>query len=88
MQRQPQVLTNTLDLTRERCPMAFVRCKHALLKLQPGESLQVHFKDPSSVADILDWCRVRSLQASVFNTNNETRVVFLLTSDHASSAST
>ncbi|MBD1391196.1 hypothetical protein IC617_17355 [Neiella sp. HB171785] len=68
--------------------MAFVRCKHALLKLQHGESLDVHFSDSSSVADILDWCRARPLQANVFNTNNEIHVVFSLTSNGAHGAAT
>jgi len=31
----------TLDITKEHCPMTFVKTKIALAKLQPGETLEV-----------------------------------------------
>jgi TusA-related sulfurtransferase len=33
--------THTLDITREHCPMTFVKTRLALDKLQPGERLEV-----------------------------------------------
>ncbi len=33
--------TKTLDITRERCPMTFVKTKIELSRLQPGDTLEV-----------------------------------------------
>ncbi len=33
--------TKTLDITREHCPMTFVKTKIELSKLQPGDTLEV-----------------------------------------------
>ncbi len=33
--------TKTLDITKEHCPMTFVRAKIELTKLQKGETLEV-----------------------------------------------
>ena len=33
--------TKTLDITREHCPMTFVKTKIELSRLQPGDTLEV-----------------------------------------------
>jgi len=39
--REEEVISSTLDITRETCPMTFVRVRLALDRLAPGEVLEV-----------------------------------------------
>lgn len=39
--REEKVISSTLDITRETCPMTFVRVRLALDRLAPGEVLEV-----------------------------------------------
>ncbi|MBW8192198.1 sulfurtransferase TusA family protein [Neiella marina] len=57
--------------------MAFVKCKQALLTLEPGQSLEVRMKDPDSVKDILGWCRSQSIEANVLHTSHWISMAFL-----------
>lgn len=44
--------TTTLDLTGLKCPLPALRTRKALLRLSPGERLEVHCTDPMAVIDI------------------------------------
>lgn len=39
--REEKAINSTLDITRETCPMTFVRVRLALDRLAPGEVLEV-----------------------------------------------
>ena len=45
-------MTTTLDLTGLKCPLPALRTRKALLRLSPGERLEVHCTDPMAVIDI------------------------------------
>ncbi|WP_432763226.1 sulfurtransferase TusA family protein [Echinimonas agarilytica] len=65
-----------LDLSDFRCPLAFVRCKAALLKLPIGHSLHVVLADPSSIEDIIDWAVRHSLHYERVKTHNGVELRF------------
>jgi tRNA 2-thiouridine synthesizing protein A len=44
--------TTILDLTGLKCPLPALRTRKALLRLSPGERLEVHCTDPMAVIDI------------------------------------
>lgn len=44
--------TTILDLTGLKCPLPALRTRKALLRLLPGERLEVHCTDPMAVIDI------------------------------------
>lgn len=55
-------LKKFLDFSHLRCPMAFVKCKQALLTLEAGQRLQVQLEDSASIHDILSWCQSQELE--------------------------
>ncbi len=52
---EPWSLKKFLNLSGVRCPLAFVRCKQALLNLEPEQSLKVLLSDTASLTDIRHW---------------------------------
>ena len=44
--------TTMLDLTGLKCPLPALRTRKALLRLSPGERLEVYCTDPMAVIDI------------------------------------
>lgn len=45
-------MTSTLDITRDHCPMTFVKVKLQLSKMQPGEVLDVVMDGLEPLANI------------------------------------
>lgn len=50
--------TTVIDARNLLCPMPVIRTQNAVVKLQPGDSVQVLCTDPGVVHDIPAWCRV------------------------------
>jgi len=50
--------TTVVDARNLLCPMPVIRAQDAVLKLQPGDTVQVLCTDPGVVQDIPAWCRV------------------------------
>ncbi|TKB49026.1 sulfurtransferase TusA family protein [Ferrimonas sediminicola] len=46
-----------VDLTRYRCPMAFVQAKLAMKRLGPGEPLTLIVSDPGILRDLPPYAR-------------------------------
>lgn len=44
--------TTLLDLTGLKCPLPALRTRKALLRMVPGDRLEVHCTDPMAVIDI------------------------------------
>ena len=56
----PQVLRNAdffLDVCGESCPLPILKTKRTLLKMQPGEVLEVHADDDNYPHDVLAFCK-------------------------------
>ena len=53
--------TTILDVRGAKCPVPIVKAKHALDKLAPGESLEVHATDGGSVEDFRGWAATSRL---------------------------
>ena len=52
-------MSNTvIDARNLLCPLPVIRTQDAVVKLQPGDSVQVLCTDPGVVHDIPAWCRV------------------------------
>jgi len=47
-----------IDARNLLCPLPVIRTQDAVVKLQPGDSVQVLCTDPGVVHDIPAWCRV------------------------------
>ncbi len=47
-----QDATRTIDITREACPMTFVRTRLALDKMAPGETLLVKLKGAEPLSNV------------------------------------
>ena len=45
--------TKTLDITKEHCPMTFVKTKIELSKLQPGDILEVLLTEGEQIDNVL-----------------------------------
>ncbi|MBF0589834.1 MAG: sulfurtransferase TusA family protein [Magnetococcales bacterium] len=41
-----------IDITREQCPMTFVRVKLQLEAMEPGQQLRIHLRSGESLASI------------------------------------
>jgi len=50
--------TTVIDARNLLCPLPVIRTQDAVVKLQPGDSVQVLCTDPGVVHDIPAWCRV------------------------------
>ena len=50
--------TTVIDAPKLLCPMPVIRAQDAVLKLQPGDTVEVLCTDPGVVQDIPAWCRV------------------------------
>jgi tRNA 2-thiouridine synthesizing protein A len=50
--------TMVIDARNLLCPLPVIRTQDAVVKLQPGDSVQVLCTDPGVVHDIPAWCRV------------------------------
>ena len=48
-----------VDARNLLCPMPVIRAQDAVVKLQPGDTVEVLCTDPGVVHDIPAWCRVR-----------------------------
>jgi TusA-related sulfurtransferase len=47
-----------VDARHLLCPLPVIRTQDAVVKLQPGDSVEVLCTDPGVVHDIPAWCRV------------------------------
>lgn len=45
-------VTKFLDITRDHCPMTFVKTKIELSKLKPGEILEVHLTEGEPLENV------------------------------------
>ena len=50
--------TTVVDARRLLCPMPVIRAQDAVVKLQPGDTVEVLCTDPGVIHDIPAWCRV------------------------------
>jgi TusA-related sulfurtransferase len=50
--------TSVVDARKLLCPMPVIRAQDAVVKLQPGDTVEVLCTDPGVVHDIPAWCRV------------------------------
>jgi TusA-related sulfurtransferase len=50
--------TTVVDARNLLCPMPVIRAQDAVVKLQPGDTVEVLCTDPGVVHDIPAWCRV------------------------------
>ncbi|MDH3830600.1 MAG: sulfurtransferase TusA family protein [Gammaproteobacteria bacterium] len=50
--------TTVVDARNLLCPMPVIRAQDAVVKLQPGDTVQVLCTDPGVVHDIPAWCRI------------------------------
>lgn len=48
--------TKTLDITKEHCPMTFVKTKIELAKLQAGDILEVLLSEGEPLDNVLPQC--------------------------------
>ncbi len=49
-------MSGILDITRETCPMTFVKVKLALAKMAKGEQLTVHLKEGEPLENVPRSC--------------------------------
>ena len=50
--------TTVVDARNLLCPLPVIRTQDTLVKLRPGDTVQVLCTDPGVVHDIPAWCRV------------------------------
>ena len=50
--------TTVIDARNLLCPLPVIRTQDTVVKLQPGDTVQVLCTDPGVVHDIPAWCRV------------------------------
>jgi TusA-related sulfurtransferase len=52
------VSVTVVDARNLLCPLPVIRTQDCVVKLQPGDAVQVLCTDPGVVHDIPAWCRV------------------------------
>ncbi len=73
--------TIKLDLIGLKCPLPVIRTQKALVKMNPGERIEVHCTDPLSVIDIPNLIRETGDHVEI-SERNDTRIVFLIEKAH------
>lgn len=66
-----------LDLIGLKCPLPVIRTRKALIKMNPGERIEVHCTDPLSVIDIPNLIRETGDHVEI-SERSDTRIVFLI----------
>lgn len=69
--------TIKLDLIGLKCPLPVIRTRKALIKMSPGDRIEVHCTDPLSVIDIPNLIRETGDHVEIAE-RNDTRIVFLI----------
>ena len=59
--------TTVVDARNLLCPLPVIRTQDAVVKLQPGDAVQVLCTDPGVVYDIPAWCRVHGHEVCDIN---------------------
>ena len=68
----------TLDITREVCPMTYVRVKLALEKLHPGQLLEVWLKGEEPLKNVPQSAREEGHEVLALDSQNDGRSRLLL----------
>lgn len=74
----PQDANQTLDITREVCPMTFVRTRLALDRMQPGETLLVTLRGDEPARNVPRSAMEQGHQVLSTHTNPDGSVCLLL----------
>ena len=72
----PKPMTK-LDLIGLKCPLPVIRTRKALIKMNPGERIEVHCTDPLSVIDIPNLIRETGDHVEI-SERSDTRIVFMI----------
>jgi tRNA 2-thiouridine synthesizing protein A len=70
-----------LDLIGLKCPLPVIRTRKALIKMNPGERIEVYCTDPLSVIDIPNLIRETGDRVEI-SERSDTQIVFLIEKAH------
>ncbi|CAN5289400.1 sulfurtransferase TusA family protein [soil metagenome] len=70
-----------LDLIGLKCPLPVIRTRKALIKMNPGEWIEVHCTDPLSIIDIPNLIRETGDHVEI-SEQSDTRIIFLIEKAH------
>ncbi len=71
------MVAQKLDLIGLKCPLPVIRTRKALLKMTPGQRLEVHCTDPLSVIDIPNLIRETGDRVEI-SEQTDARIVFVV----------
>lgn len=70
---------HVLDVRHLLCPLPVIRTQHAVARLAPGDTLEVHATDPGALQDIPAWCRVNGHEVlATSRTGADVRVTLMV----------
>lgn len=72
------MMSHTLDVRGQLCPIPVIRTQNQIKKLAPGDVLEVLCTDPGALHDVPAWCRIHGHTVIETQTKNDGEIVIAI----------